>query len=171
MTQTTTMLPLTEALHQAVQKDNIDEACGLLQTSLGVTDGGVAGVCFSDVAVHPEEDGIDWAALDVLTRHRRLCDYIKTELNFMPEPRDVCLELAGFEPYHTGGGCRALARHIPLASSTRTHSSTLSRNALAPRPRPTIVMAWSTRSSAAVSWKNKRSTRKLSRSFAPRANK
>lgn len=116
MTQTTTMLPLTEALRQAVQKDNIDEACGLLQTSLGVTDGGVAGVCFSDVAVDPEEDGIDWAALDALTRHRRLCDYIKTELNFMPEPRDARLELAGFEPYHTGGGCQALARHLPDGS-------------------------------------------------------
>lgn len=116
MTKTTKMLPLAEALRQAVQKDDIEQACDLLQTSLGVTDGGVAGVCFSDVAIHPEEDGIDWSKLDPLTRHARLCDYIKTEVNFMAEPEGARLELAGFETYHTGGGCMSLARHLPDGS-------------------------------------------------------
>lgn len=88
MSDETQMLPLTEALRQAAQKDNIEEACDLLQTSMGITDGGVAGVCFSDLASYPGDDGVIWAELDILSRHGRLCDYIKTEVNFMPEPRD-----------------------------------------------------------------------------------
>lgn len=116
MTQETPMLPLAEALQQAVQKDDISEACDLLQTSMGITDGGVAGVCFSDVSTFPGEDGIKWDELDLRTRHARLCDYIKTEVNFMPEPEGAQIELPGFKPYHTGGGCMALARHLPDGS-------------------------------------------------------
>lgn len=109
---TQTILPLSEALRQAAEKTDINEACGLLQQSMGVTDGGVGGMCFSDVAILPDEAGIDWSKLAINERHARLVDYIKTEVNFMPEPKGARLELPGFEAYHTGGGCMSLARFL-----------------------------------------------------------
>jgi len=108
MTNTSdTIQPLAAALTNAVQTDDLDEACLLIQNSLGVTDGGVAGVCLSDL----EDEA--WKALNEAQRHARLIDYITVELSYFQQPEENFLSLPGFADYHTGGGCIALAYFLP----------------------------------------------------------
>ncbi len=58
----------------AIAMDDIDDACSYLQDIAGITDGGIAADCFSDV-------NFDWAR-DVTKRERMTRDWLATERAF-----------------------------------------------------------------------------------------
>lgn len=105
---------LTDALLDATNKDDLDAACATLQDALGVTDGGLAAICFSDLSDDPQDDQESWRNLSMVERRSRLISYIKSEVDLMKDPKEgAALTLSGFSPWHTGGGCMALAKHLP----------------------------------------------------------
>lgn len=108
---------LAAAMQQAVLESDLDRACLLVQEVLGVTDGGVAGLVFSSLSEDPNGERTAWANMSPAERHKHLIFYISSELRYLPEPGAVPpLTLPGFEPHQTGGGCMALARHLPDGS-------------------------------------------------------
>lgn len=108
---------LAEALALATGTDDLDTACATLQDVLGVTDGGLAGVAFSDLDDKAGPGRMTWADLPAPVRHERLVAYIKSEVDLMARPADEpLLDIPGFDPWMTGGGCMALGRELPDGS-------------------------------------------------------
>jgi hypothetical protein len=66
-------------LAQAVATDDLDAACLLVQTALGITDGGVASVSFSELSDYGPRS---WAALDLDARARLLGEWLRVECLF-----------------------------------------------------------------------------------------
>lgn len=58
----------------ASRMDDLDEACRLVQDKLGQTDGGIAGIVFSDL------EPFDWESMDRDQRYDRARQYVRTEL-------------------------------------------------------------------------------------------
>jgi len=61
------------AIPHAASKNDLDEACLILQDILGVTDGGVAAMCFSGTS----DDWFNWSQS---LRVAALEDYLRTEI-------------------------------------------------------------------------------------------
>lgn len=59
---------------------DLDSACAYLQGKIAQTDGGVAGIVFSDL-----ESVKDWAGLSIENRKERLRAYLETEFAFKRE--------------------------------------------------------------------------------------
>jgi hypothetical protein len=56
----------------AILKDDLDDACAYLQGIAGITDGGIASVCFSDV-------DFDWATATKDEREEKTRAWLETE--------------------------------------------------------------------------------------------
>lgn len=112
----TSITNLLQALQIAAASDTIDDACAIIQNAVGVEDTAIRALCFSDIRRSPGP-GKGWRSLSPNDRHDRLVTYIKLALDYAPKP-DVAVKLTipGFEPYHTGGGCMALAKRLPDGS-------------------------------------------------------
>lgn len=63
----------------AASEDDLDDACRIIQDAMGQTDGGVAGIVFSDI--EPEE----WPHLPITERQRRMEEYAMTEFHYQSE--------------------------------------------------------------------------------------
>jgi len=65
--------------------NDLDSICRAIQEAAGVTDGGVAGMCFTCLS----DSGLDlpeqWASLPETEKARRVYEYAKTEFNFSQE--------------------------------------------------------------------------------------
>ena len=76
---------LYETLAMAATQNDLDAACVMVQDALGVTDGGVAGLVFSDMAETDDGSGRDvWHKLPLERRHRRLAEYVAAEMSHVP---------------------------------------------------------------------------------------
>ena len=82
-------MTLVNALQAAVRHDDLDDACRILQDSMGITDGGLASVCLSDLVDNdPEDDSPSWKDLSTQERHDRLVSYVKSEIDHM-DPAEI----------------------------------------------------------------------------------
>jgi len=68
---------LEQEIYFASTIDDLDLSCGHIQSILGITDGGIASICFSDVSE------TDWRKMSHDARYDKLKDYIKTEISYM----------------------------------------------------------------------------------------
>jgi hypothetical protein len=59
----------------AIQMDDLDAACRHLQDIAGITDGGVASVCFRDI-------NFDWKTADRASREQRIRAWLQTERHY-----------------------------------------------------------------------------------------
>ena len=59
----------------AVAMDDLDSACGMLQAIAGITDGGVAGVVFSDI-------DFDWPTATARAREAMIKHWLATERGY-----------------------------------------------------------------------------------------
>jgi len=91
---------LTSALQAATRRDGLDEACRILQDALGVTDGGLAGVCFSDLDDQPEDGGQTWKDISLSERRARLTSYLKSEMSRMTGPEEDPGAALSFAAFH-----------------------------------------------------------------------
>ncbi|HMF28333.1 MAG TPA: hypothetical protein VKE42_06140 [Candidatus Cybelea sp.] len=62
-------------LSRALDADDLDDACRLIQDALGITDGDIAGQCLSEYAEK-------WATMTRQVRQRVLADWLRTETLF-----------------------------------------------------------------------------------------
>jgi len=77
---------LKTALQAAVDMDGLDDACRTIQDLLGVDDGGLAGVMFSELDDDPSSHENSWKGLSKSERRARLVSYIKSEIELMAAP-------------------------------------------------------------------------------------
>lgn len=77
---------LIAALRKAMHEDDLDAACLLIQEALGVTDGGVAAMFFSELDQESLNSGPKWADLSAADRHAKLIGYVRVELDYMALP-------------------------------------------------------------------------------------
>lgn len=61
-------------INRAASCPDLDTACRIIQEAIAQTDGGIAGVVFSDLD-NPQE----WRGLSIETRRNRLLSYLETE--------------------------------------------------------------------------------------------
>lgn len=65
-------LILESQVRHACEIPNLDDACFFIQTLLGVTDGGIASIVFSDVT-------FDWSVESLQGRMAKMREYIRAE--------------------------------------------------------------------------------------------
>lgn len=62
-----------QLITQAAAHDDLDDACRVIQCAIGQTDGGIAGVEFSDI----QNEG--WTPLPMEERIKRMGNYLRIE--------------------------------------------------------------------------------------------
>lgn len=69
------MTQYSRLAHQAADCEDLDSACRIIQDAMGQTDGGVAGVVFSDL------ESEDWPEMPIQEKRRRMEEYALAEFN------------------------------------------------------------------------------------------
>jgi hypothetical protein len=82
------------AIPEAAKKNDIDDACRMLQDILNVDDGGVAGMCFSNLDLQ------DWPMMSEDDRAARLTHYVDIEVIF----QGIANDIAALKPETCGHG-------------------------------------------------------------------
>ena len=64
-------------IEQAIKAVTLGDACEMIQSAIGQTDGGIAGIVFSDL--QSDDDWLEW---DEAKKRRRLIEYVAVEESF-----------------------------------------------------------------------------------------
>jgi hypothetical protein len=114
MTQSQPSLTLFESIQSAVGCDDIEQACHIIQTLLGVCGGGLAALHFPELSDPFATASTPWKCLPAQDRIDRITDYIVAELNVMDRaPDSKTLSIRGFRHLQTGTDRMVLAHHVP----------------------------------------------------------
>ncbi|WP_386679056.1 hypothetical protein [Loktanella sp. R86503] len=114
MTLTRGAPTLFDTIHMAISCDDIGQACYIIQTMLGVRNGGLATLHFPELN-DPADDGrTRWHNLSPQGRLDRITDYIVAELNVLDYAADSrTLHIHGFKRLQLSTDRTALTHHVP----------------------------------------------------------